>query len=115
MIDSTACFSLPELSEARRAGGRPYHEFLRSAALSAGLYELPAGGIDHQLPHREDEVYVVMAGRALFTANGAEQAVSTGSVLYVAAEVEHRFHSITENLQVLVLFAPPETEPASSP
>jgi hypothetical protein len=29
-------------------------------------------------------------------------------VVYVAAQVEHRFHTIEEELQVLVFFAPAE-------
>lgn len=110
MSQSTAFFSLDALATARRAGGRPYHEFLRRETLSAGLYELPAGGVDHQKPHHEDEVYVVVSGRARFTVGDHDEEVRAGSVLFVAAEAEHRFHSITEDLQVLVFFAPPESE-----
>jgi hypothetical protein len=29
--------------------------------------------------------------------------------VFVAAEVEHRFHSITSDLTILVVFAPPES------
>jgi quercetin dioxygenase-like cupin family protein len=38
-----------------------------------------------------------------------DQAISQGSVIFVAAEVEHRFYNIAEELVVLVLFAPAET------
>jgi mannose-6-phosphate isomerase-like protein (cupin superfamily) len=106
-----ATFEVAGLAAARREGGRPYHEFLRVAEMSAGLYELPAGGVDRQEPHAEDEIYVVVAGRARFQADGEETDVGPGSVLYVRAGVDHRFHSITEPLQVLVVFAPPETSP----
>jgi quercetin dioxygenase-like cupin family protein len=41
---------------------------------------------------------------------GAEdRSVRQGSVIFVAAEVEHRFYDIAEELVVLVFFAPPET------
>lgn len=112
MLPTDAPFAhvtVAELSR-RRQGGRPYLEFLRSEALSAGLYELERGAVDRQRPHLEDEVYVVLAGRARFRAAGQDVAVEAGSVLYVAAEEEHRFHSIEQDLQVLVLFAPPESE-----
>jgi mannose-6-phosphate isomerase-like protein (cupin superfamily) len=33
--------------------------------------------------------------------------VRAGSVVYVAAGVDHRFHSIEEDLEVLVFWAPP--------
>jgi mannose-6-phosphate isomerase-like protein (cupin superfamily) len=38
-----------------------------------------------------------------------ERAVEPGTVIFVPARVEHRFHSITEDLVVLVMFAPAET------
>jgi mannose-6-phosphate isomerase-like protein (cupin superfamily) len=34
--------------------------------------------------------------------------VQTGSIVYVGAEVEHKFHSITEDLKALVFFEPAE-------
>ena len=37
-------------------------------------------------------------------------ALSAG--VYVPPRVEHRFHSITEELRLLVVFAPAETSPA---
>jgi mannose-6-phosphate isomerase-like protein (cupin superfamily) len=103
-------FQLGRLVEQQRHSGRPYLEFLRRDSMSAGLYDLPAGGTDDQSPHHEDEVYVVLAGRAMITVGDEEEPVEAGSVVFVAREVEHRFHSIDENLQVLVFFAPAETD-----
>jgi mannose-6-phosphate isomerase-like protein (cupin superfamily) len=37
-----------------------------------------------------------------------DRAVQAGSVVYVAKKLEHRFHSIEEDLTVLVFFAPAE-------
>jgi mannose-6-phosphate isomerase-like protein (cupin superfamily) len=109
--------SLPEIEEERAESGKPYREFLRVPAMSAGLYVLPAGGMDHQKPHREDEIYYVIRGRARFQAGPEDREeyreedreVSAGSVIFVAAEVGHRFYDITEELTVLVFFAPAET------
>ncbi len=101
--------SLPEIAEQRAQSGKSYHEFLRIPAMSAGLYVLPAGGTDHQKPHREDEIYYVVRGRARFKAGFEDREVSAGSVIFVAAEVGHRFYDITEELAVLVFFAPAET------
>jgi len=94
-------------SEIERSGER-WREFLRVPALSAGLYLLPAGGEDPQQPHTEDEIYYVIRGRARFRAGSEEREVAPGTVLFVPARVEHRFHSITEDLVVLVVFAPAE-------
>ena len=49
------------------ARGRLYHEFLRVPDLSAGIYVLEAGATDPQSPHTEDELYYVVAGRAVVT------------------------------------------------
>ena len=105
----TVFASLPEIEEQRAVSGKSYREFLRVPAMSAGLYVLPAGASDHQKPHREDEVYYVVRGRARFKAGSEDREVSAGSVIFVAAEVGHRFFDITEELSVLVFFAPAET------
>jgi mannose-6-phosphate isomerase-like protein (cupin superfamily) len=75
-------------------------------ALSVGTYCIPAGGTDRQSPHTEDEIYVVMAGRARVTTPGSTAGVSPGSVIFVPAGEEHRFTDIAENLTLLVVFGP---------
>ena len=99
-------WSLDELDARRVAAGKLYEEFLRVPALSAGLYVLEAGATDPQSPHDQDEVYVVMAGRGVIRVAGEDSEVGPGSAVYVAAGVEHRFHSIAERLQLMVVFAP---------
>ncbi|MBZ5706677.1 MAG: cupin domain-containing protein [Acidobacteriia bacterium] len=98
-----------ELLQQRTQLGKLYLEFLRVPALSAGFYVVPAGGTDPQKPHKEDEVYYVVRGRARMRVGTEDQAVSEGSVIFVAANVEHRFHDIEEELVVLVFFAPAES------
>jgi mannose-6-phosphate isomerase-like protein (cupin superfamily) len=77
--------------------------------MSVGLYVLHAGSTDPQRPHHEDEMYYVVRGRARFKAGTEDREVSAGSVIFVAAEVEHRFYDVTEELAVLVVFAPAES------
>ena len=101
---------LPAASAERARAGKLYLEFLRVPALSAGVYVLPAGGSDLQKPHKEDEVYYVVRGSARMRVGSEEQAVKAGSVIFVAAEVEHRFFDIREELEVLVFFAPAESQ-----
>jgi mannose-6-phosphate isomerase-like protein (cupin superfamily) len=101
--------NLAEIDHQRAHSRKLYQEFLRVPAMSAGLYVLPAGGTDPQRPHHEDEMYYVVRGRARFIAGEEEREVSTGSLLFVAAEVEHRFHDVQEELVVLVFFAPAES------
>jgi mannose-6-phosphate isomerase-like protein (cupin superfamily) len=88
--------------------GQMYLEFLRESTMSMGLYVLPAGAVDGQEPHTEDEVYYVAAGRGRFVSAGEDVPVQAGSILFVPAHEEHRFHSIEEDLHILVVFAPAE-------
>lgn len=87
-------------------GSADYAEQLRVPALSVGTYSIPAGGVDKQSPHREDEIYVVVRGRGSFTSGGETVEVGPGVTLYVPAGEEHRFHDVTEDMAVLVFFAP---------
>ena len=101
-------FEISELLARRAAGGSPYLEFIRVPALSVGVYTLAAGAVDGQQPHTEDEIYYVVQGRGAIRVGEEDRPVGPGSVVYVAAGVDHRFHSIVEELTVLVVFAPAE-------
>ena len=76
-------FEIAQFARRAATNERPYLEFVRTQSMSVGLYVLPAGGADGQQPHREDEVYVVTAGRARFTAGDETRDVGPGDVLYV--------------------------------
>src|SRR5580704_15416210 len=91
-------FNIADTEERRRQSGKRYLEFLRVPALSAGVYVLPAGSADPQSPHKEDEMYYVVRGRARMRAGSEDQVVSEGSIIFVAAGNEHRFYEITEEL-----------------
>jgi mannose-6-phosphate isomerase-like protein (cupin superfamily) len=105
---------------------------LSTGDLSLGTYCIPAGGLDDQTPHTEDEIYVVRSGRATLkagtrTAEAGTAEVSTaevstaevstaevstaevgpGSVIFVPAGETHTFTDVTEDLALLVFFAPP--------
>lgn len=101
-------FELAPLIARHQRSGQRYFEFLRAPSLSLGLYALPVGGMDEQRPHTEDEVYFVVSGRSSVQVAAEEREVEPGSIIYVGAGVEHRFHSIAEDLTLLVFFAPAE-------
>jgi len=101
-------YELAQLISQREASNKLYLEFLKVPDLSLGLYVLPAGGTDPQSPHTEDEIYYVVTGQAQIKVADEDRAVQAGSVVYVAKNVEHQFHSIEEELTLLVFFAPAE-------
>jgi mannose-6-phosphate isomerase-like protein (cupin superfamily) len=102
-------FAANDLRSRISATEGPWLEFFRSEALSVGLYVLGIGEPDEQVPHHEDEIYVVQRGRATVTIAGEDQAVGPGDVIFVGREVDHRFHHVTEELALVVVFAPPES------
>jgi mannose-6-phosphate isomerase-like protein (cupin superfamily) len=101
-------FELTQLISQQKSSEKLYLEFLRVPDLSMGLYVLPAGSTDPQSPHTEDEVYYVVSGRAKIKVGEEDRQIGAGSIVYVAKNVEHRFHSIEEGLKILVFFAPAE-------
>ncbi len=101
-------FELTQLISQRKQSDKLYLEFLKVPDLSMGVYILSAGGTDPQSPHTEDEVYYVVSGKAQIQVADENRAVQAGSIVYVAKNVEHRFHSIEEELTVIVFFAPAE-------
>ena len=90
-------------------GGEPNHwaEHMASEDLSVGTYSIPAGGVDDQEPHREDEIYVVQAGAATLVTDSGTVGVGPGSVIFVPAGENHTFTDVREDLALLVVFAPP--------
>ncbi len=102
-------FEIADLIATRDASGEAWSEFLRSPALSMGIYGLAAGADDPQEPHAEDEVYYIVSGRGILRVEGADRPVRKGSIVFVEANAKHRFHSITEDLTALVFFAPAES------
>ncbi len=101
-------YELTQLISQQADSNKSYLEFLKVSDLSMGLYVLPAGGSDLQSPHTEDEVYYVVSGKAKIKVADEDRDVKAGSIVYVKKNVEHRFHSIEEELTVIVFFAPAE-------
>ena len=94
--------------EQKYGSGAGYNEFLRRRGMSLGLFVLPAGAQDHQHPHMADEVYIVLKGRGTLRVVDDEIEVKQGSIVSVDHGEEHRFVNVAEDLEMLVVFAPPD-------
>ena len=100
-----ARFEMAQLLAQLKDSGRPYLPFLNESTLRCGIYKLAAGATDEQEPHQLDEVYYVLKGKGKFRAGEVDTAFNPGDVLFVAARVEHQFHEISEDLELLVFFS----------
>jgi quercetin dioxygenase-like cupin family protein len=105
-------FQLDDVGQDGNGAPGPYREVMRRPGFSMGVYRLPVGGEDNQHPHDADEVYIVQSGRATLRVEGEDHQVSPGSVVSVDRGAEHSFVDIREDLNILVMFAPPETPDA---
>ncbi len=108
MAGSYLTFGLDELRQKYAQAESPCNEFLRRRGMSVGLYVLPVGVEDKQAPHMADEVYVVLQGRGRLRVVDEEVAVEPGKVISVDHGEEHQFIDVTEDLHMLVVFAPPD-------
>ncbi len=103
-------WSLAELTARNAASSSPFEIFLDVPTMWSELFELPVGGIDTQQPHEYDELYFVIEGQSRFTAGDEVSDVKQGDTIFVRAQVDHRFHDMTEALKVLVVFSRKEPQ-----
>jgi mannose-6-phosphate isomerase-like protein (cupin superfamily) len=93
--------TLPPASEAMR-----YAASLRHGTMRLGYYA-PRGD-DIQTPHRQDELYVVVAGSGAFVREGEREPFGPGDTIFVPANVEHRFEDFTTDFAAWVIFWGPD-------
>jgi mannose-6-phosphate isomerase-like protein (cupin superfamily) len=103
--DSWQVFEVDELKRRVRGPEPRFFEFLRGDGLSGAVYRLPAGSHDLQGPHLEDEIYVVLEGRARLRIGTEDIDVRPGQVLFIRANVAHSFIDIAEDLALLAMFS----------
>ena len=103
--DTWEVVDLAEVRDRLKGETVEYLEFLKVPTLSCGLYALKAGSKDMQAPHDDDEVYLVLSGKARMQLGEEEREVGPGSLLYVQAATEHSFFEIEEDMTLLVFFA----------
>ncbi len=64
-------------------------------------------GTDTQTPHTQDEVYVVVSGHGTFRRGNEVVEFAAGDMLFVAAQVEHRFETFSADFKTWVVFFGP--------
>ena len=101
-----ALFDVAEVQQRLEAGTGGYEIVHRSPGLEIGVYVLVAPEPDHQSPHEDDEVYVVLEGRGVLTVEDEQIPVEKGKAVFVPAGAEHRFTGY-ERLSLLVIFTRP--------
>jgi mannose-6-phosphate isomerase-like protein (cupin superfamily) len=88
------------------AGGQRFATIFEHGSLAVEIYA--PRGVDPQLPHTRDEIYLVAAGSGEYVCGGSRTTFGPTDLLFVAAGVAHRFENFTDDLVVWVLFYGPE-------
>ncbi|MEX0288336.1 MAG: cupin domain-containing protein [Flavobacteriaceae bacterium] len=101
---NVSSFHIDSLLGALQKDDKRWTSFIKGKNVLTGLYHLKAGEEDRQQPHDTDEVYYVIEGKAKFITDEQEIPVTKGSVLFVKAEVAHKFVAIEEDLVIIVFF-----------
>lgn len=60
--------------------------------------------VDHQTPHKQDELYVIASGQSSFYRDGETIQCKTGDVIFVPAGMEHRFLNFSNDFATWVIF-----------
>lgn len=105
-------FEVEQIRRRLEAGDGGYEVVHASPGLEVGVYVLVAPEPDHQQPHEDDELYVVLEGRGVLSVEGKAIPVVQGQAIFVPAGAEHQFTGY-EGLSVLVIFARRSAAPAS--
>ncbi len=92
-----------EAAKARLAGDGGYEIVHESPGLEIGVYVLVAPEPDHQQPHADDEIYIVLDGSGALEVEGEQVELREGHAVFVPAGAKHQFIGY-EELIVLVIF-----------
>lgn len=86
----------------QRLRGETYASLIPLDGAELGIYA-PVGQ-DPQQPHDRDELYFVARGTGTFLNGETRTSFGPGDVLYVPAQVPHRFETFSEDFAVWVVF-----------
>jgi mannose-6-phosphate isomerase-like protein (cupin superfamily) len=100
---AASAFDIEGVKERLAAADGGYEVVHESAGLELGVYVLVAPEPDHQQPHADDEVYIVLEGNGVLDVEGEQVELREGHAVFVPAGAMHQFIGY-EHLSVLVIF-----------
>ena len=104
---------LPRPATADWPDGRFDVETLSHGTMSLQVFA--PRGTDHQKPHQQDELYIVVSGTSGFVHDGERADVAAGDALFVPAGDEHRFEAMSDDFVTWVVFYGPAGGEAEAP
>lgn len=96
-------FDIDAVKQRLAAANGGYEVVHESEGIELGVYVLVAPEPDHQQPHEDDEIYIVLEGEGTLDVDGTPVELRQGHAVFVPAGADHRFSGY-EQLSVLVIF-----------
>ena len=100
-------FQLTDLVDTVEQNRLSIKEFLRTPSLSCAIYHVPAGSDELSKAHEEDELYLILEGRASLRIEDTVHKVEKGTLMYVHAACDHSYFDVEEGITALVFFGAP--------
>lgn len=97
---------IDELRERLRESPVPFVIGLAHGSMTVELFA--PRGIDAQVPHPQDELYIINRGSGWFINEGVRVPCKAGDALFVRAGAEHRFVDFTDDFETWVIFWGPQ-------
>ena len=100
---------LPAAPTAQYPEGAPSATVLAHGSMQLKVFS-PAtntGGRDRQVPHDQDELYLVHAGSATMVIGNQQWPARAGDAFFVAAGASHRFDDVSKDFATWVVFYGP--------
>lgn len=85
---------------------KPFTVLMKNRSMSIEYFSPKI--VDTQQPHKQDEIYVIASGASRFYRDGETINCKKGDVIFVPANIEHKFINFTSDFASWVIFYGPE-------
>jgi len=101
---------LPAAATAHYPEGAPSLTMLAHGSMLLKVFapSTNRGGIDRQLPHDQDELYLVHRGNATMVIGAQSFPAAPGDAFFVPAGAQHRFDDVSSDFVTWVVFYGPQ-------
>ena len=94
--------NIEDAEEALSKTTQPFIQLMQHGSMQVEYYKPDT--IDLQMPHKQDELYVVISGAGNFKRAEETIAFKPHDVLFVPAGMAHRFENFTDDFATWVIF-----------
>jgi mannose-6-phosphate isomerase-like protein (cupin superfamily) len=98
--------SLPRPATSKWPDGEPFATAIEHGSMSLEVFAPRRD--DRQEPHNQDELYIIVAGKAAFHHQGVRTKVAAGDALFVKAGDAHHFEQTSPDFVSWVVFWGPK-------